>query len=34
VKNWIDPQGRPAQVEVVHKEITTGKPHGEIIGGR
>ena len=34
VKNWVDPQGLPAQVEVVDKEITTGKPHGEIIGGK
>ena len=34
VKNWVDPQGLPAQVEVVYKEITTGKPHGEIIGGK
>jgi cyclase len=34
VKNWVDPQGLPAQVEVVYKEITTGKPHGEINGGK
>ena len=34
VKNWVDPEGLPAQVEVVYKEITTGKPHGEIIGGK
>src|SRR5438093_3375272 len=33
VKNWVDPEGLPAQVEVVYKEITTGKPHGEILGG-
>jgi cyclase len=34
VKNWIDPQDLPTDVEVVYKEITTGKPHGEILGGR
>ena len=34
VKNWVDNQGLPAAVEVVYKEITMGKPHGEIIGGR
>jgi len=34
VKNWVDTAGLPAHVEVVYKEMTTGKPHGEIIGGR
>ena len=34
VKNWIDADSLPADVEVVYKEITTGKPHGEILGGR
>jgi hypothetical protein len=34
VKNWVDGQSLPAHVEVVYKEITMGKPHGEIIGGR
>jgi cyclase len=34
VKNWVDNQGLAADVEVVYKEITMGKPHGEIIGGR
>ena len=34
VKNWVDNDGLAADVEVVYKEITTGKPHGEIIGGR
>jgi glyoxylase-like metal-dependent hydrolase (beta-lactamase superfamily II) len=34
VKNWIDPQDLPNDVEVVYKEITTGKPHGELLGGR
>ncbi len=34
VKNWVDDQGLAADVEVVYKEITMGKPHGEIIGGR
>jgi hypothetical protein len=32
--NWVDPQSLPAQVEVVYKEITIGKPHGEVIGGK
>jgi hypothetical protein len=34
IKNWVDPQGLAADVEVVYKEITMGKPHGEINGGR
>lgn len=33
VKNWVG-DGLPGQVEVVYKEITTGKPHGEILGGK
>jgi cyclase len=33
VKNWVG-DGLPGQVEVVHKEVTTGKPHGEILGGK
>jgi cyclase len=34
VKNWVDAQSLPGEVEVVYKEITMGKPHGEILGGR
>jgi cyclase len=34
VKNWVDTPGLAADVEVVYKEITMGKPHGEINGGR
>jgi glyoxylase-like metal-dependent hydrolase (beta-lactamase superfamily II) len=34
VQNWVDQAGLAADVEVVYKEITTGKPHGEILGGR
>jgi hypothetical protein len=34
VKNWVDDEGLPGDVEIVYKEITTGKPHGEILGGR
>jgi cyclase len=34
VQNWVDKEGLPGDVEVVYKEITTGKPHGEILGGR
>jgi hypothetical protein len=26
--------GLPGQVEIVYKEITMNKPHGEIIGGK
>jgi hypothetical protein len=34
VKNWVAEDSLPGQVEVVYKEITTGKPHGEITGGK
>jgi cyclase len=34
VQNWVDKEGLPGSVEVVYKELTTGKPHGEILGGR
>jgi cyclase len=34
VQNWVDKEGLAADVEVVYKEMTTGKPHGEILGGR
>jgi len=34
VRNWVDPKDLPGDVEVVYQEITTGKPHGEILGGR
>jgi glyoxylase-like metal-dependent hydrolase (beta-lactamase superfamily II) len=34
VQNWVDKEGLPGDVEVVYKEMTTGKPHGEILGGR
>ena len=34
VSNWVDTSALPAHVEVVYKEISMGKPHGEIIGGR
>jgi hypothetical protein len=34
VNNWVETSALPTQVEVVYKEIATGKPHGEIIGGR
>lgn len=33
VKNWVS-DGLASQVEVVFKEITMGKPHGEILGGK
>lgn len=33
VKTWTG-DGLPDQVEIVYKEITTNKPHGEIIGGK
>jgi cyclase len=32
-KNWVS-EGLPGQVEVVYQEVTTGKPHGEIGGGK
>jgi cyclase len=34
VKNWVAEDSLPGQVEVVYKEITMGKPHGEILGGK
>jgi len=34
VKNWADKERMGGQVEVVYKEITMGKPHGEILGGK
>ena len=34
VKNWVDTERMGPQVEVVYKEITMGKPHGEIQGGK
>ena len=34
VRNWVGNEELPEQVAVVYNEITTGKPHGEIIGGR
>jgi glyoxylase-like metal-dependent hydrolase (beta-lactamase superfamily II) len=34
VKNWVTEESLPSQVEVVYKEITTGKPSGEILGGK
>jgi cyclase len=34
VKNWVSDDSLPGQVEVVLKEVTTGKPHGEILGGK
>lgn len=34
VQNWVGADTLPAQVEVVYKEMTLGKPHGEILGGR
>ena len=40
VNNWansspmFDVVGLPAQVEATFREITTGKPHGEIVGGK
>jgi cyclase len=33
VKMWTG-DGLPGQVEIVYKEITMNKPHGEIIGGK
>ena len=33
VKNWVG-DFFPGQIEVVYKEITLGKPHGEISGGK
>jgi cyclase len=34
VKNWVAEESLPGQVDVVYKEITTGKPYGEIAGGK
>ena len=34
VKNWTETERMGGQVEVVYKEITMGKPHGEIRGGK
>ena len=34
VKNWADKERMGGQVEVVYKEITMGKPHGEILSGK
>ena len=34
VKNWVNNESLGGQVEVVYKEITMGKPHGEILGGK
>jgi glyoxylase-like metal-dependent hydrolase (beta-lactamase superfamily II) len=34
VKNWADKERMGGQVEVVYKEMTTGKPHGEILAGK
>ena len=33
VKNWVGPS-LPAQVQDTYEEITQGKPHGEIMGGK
>ncbi len=33
VKNWVG-GSFPAQVQFTHEEITQGKPHGEILGGK
>jgi hypothetical protein len=33
VKNWVG-DNFPAQVQLTHEEITQGKPHGEILGGK
>jgi len=33
VKNWVGPSF-PAQVQLTHEEISQGKPHGEILGGK
>ena len=33
VKNWTGPS-LPAQVQDTYEEITQGKPHGEILGGK
>jgi cyclase len=33
VKNWVS-DNLPGHVEIVYKEITLGKPHGEIEGGK
>ena len=33
VKNWVG-EGLPAQVKDAYEEITQGKPHGEILGGK
>ena len=33
VKNWTG-DSLPAQVKDVYEEITQGKPHGEILGGK
>ena len=34
VKTWADKERMGGQVEVVYKEITMGKPHGEILSGK
>jgi hypothetical protein len=33
VKNWVG-DGLGAQVKDAYEEITQGKPHGEILGGK
>ena len=33
VKHWVGPS-LPAQVQDTYEEITQGKPHGEIMGGK
>jgi hypothetical protein len=33
VKNWVGPS-LPTQVKDTFEEITQGKPHGEIAGGK
>ena len=34
VKNWVGGDTLPAQVQDAFEEITQGKPHGEIVGGK
>ena len=34
VDHWISPERLPMQVQHTYEEITQGKPHGEIMGGK
>ena len=34
VKNWVGNDTLPNQVKDTYEEMTQGKPHGEILGGK